>query len=207
VEKIFSSIEDVKKHFSGEFVTCLLCGKEYRAIGNHIVRIHNMSIDEFKVKYNIPWSYSLSSEVTRVKKRDIRLEYIETLPEGTMKALAKDARGKRSGKVRMCPFKSEVAIGNLNDYCIPKNYVEVDGKLISKTEYKRLKTSKFGSEEHRKKLRNRSLPQSKALGEWWKGKKQCDEHIEKRVKSAKKTREAKKITLLSIDASVEVKNG
>lgn len=185
----FSNIEEVKSYLSGEFITCLLCGKEYRDIGKHL-RLHSMSVDEYKEKYKIPWSFSLASAITRERYRACLLDRLESMTNEQIVEQAKGARSKRTGNKRKCPFKEEIAIANLKDKCKPKTMVEVNGEVITKTEHKKRTQTKRGTEEFKQKMRDR--PQTRAashvLGKWWKGKRQSEGHILKRVLSTQKTK-------------------
>ena len=59
------SKKDVAAYFEGDKIECLLCGKLFSALSNHIIRSHGMSVDEYKEKFNLPWSSGLVSGKTR----------------------------------------------------------------------------------------------------------------------------------------------
>lgn len=61
----FVCIDDVRKYLSGDYVVCLLCGKKMKKLGQHISLIHNLTPDEYREKYNIPWTYSLAGKATQ----------------------------------------------------------------------------------------------------------------------------------------------
>jgi len=72
----FKTTEEIKNYLSGDRITCLLCGKQYKELGVHI-HMHDTTLHEYKEKYGIPWTYPLCSKKTSDKKSDkskIRME-------------------------------------------------------------------------------------------------------------------------------------
>jgi hypothetical protein len=69
----FATIEDVKSYLDGDKVTCLLCGREYVALGGHITAMHDMTGDDYRERFGIPYKYGLASKPFRENsKRRIR---------------------------------------------------------------------------------------------------------------------------------------
>lgn len=66
--KPFVNRKDVEKYVGGDRVACLMCGKYYKSVGAHI-KLHDMDVQEYRLRFNIPWQYPLSSNETREKKR------------------------------------------------------------------------------------------------------------------------------------------
>ena len=60
-EDKFQSKEDVEYYFNGDRIQCLLCGKWYRQINNHHLKLHNTTIDEYKERFGLPWRKGLCS--------------------------------------------------------------------------------------------------------------------------------------------------
>ena len=58
----FKTMDEVSQYFSGHEVECLECGKYYKHLGTHVVRTHNMSCDDYREKYGIPWYRGLASK-------------------------------------------------------------------------------------------------------------------------------------------------
>ena len=50
----FKTKEEVDRYFSGEKIECLECGELFLSLGVHILRIHNINVDEYKTKYGLP---------------------------------------------------------------------------------------------------------------------------------------------------------
>lgn len=107
----FSRPEDIEAYISGDTLTCLLCGKEYRGLLIHVRGLHQMAPDDYRMQFNIPAKYSLNGAATRERKRwlasrDENLEHIRRL------GLAQAGRAprRRGSLVRMV---RDAAIGNL----------------------------------------------------------------------------------------------
>jgi hypothetical protein len=59
ITRPFESINEVREYLSGDKIICLLCGKPYRTLNSHLSRIHGVTHDEYRDRYNIPWTYGL----------------------------------------------------------------------------------------------------------------------------------------------------
>lgn len=71
--KPFATIDAVKSYLDGDKVTCLLCGREYVALGGHITTKHDMTSDDYRELFGIPYSYGLAGKAFREEgKRRIR---------------------------------------------------------------------------------------------------------------------------------------
>lgn len=73
--KPFATIDEIKAYLDGDKVTCLLCGREYTALGGHITTKHDMTSDDYRELFGIPYSYGLAGKPFRenVGKRIKRL--------------------------------------------------------------------------------------------------------------------------------------
>lgn len=63
--KPFSTVEEVRAYLDGEKVTCLLCGKELVTLGAHIMAKHEMTSDDYRERFGIPYKYGLASKPFR----------------------------------------------------------------------------------------------------------------------------------------------
>lgn len=70
-EGVFQTREELDQYFSGDRITCLLCGEPFLILASHIKTAHGMSVDEYKQRYGIPWSRGLTSAGTRKKYSDL----------------------------------------------------------------------------------------------------------------------------------------
>jgi hypothetical protein len=188
----FENMYEVQKYLSGDRITCLLCGKEYKKLGNHLLKIHGVTVDEYKEKYQIPWTYSLATIETQEAYRAATLKRIADGFEPPKKT-GIDQEKMILAKKRTCPHKKEISINNLGDEAKPKHETTVgpDGKPETFTARRERLRSKIGSNEYRKKMLSRPQCQpdvvGKRLGDYWRGREQTDEHVYKRTGYHKKT--------------------
>ena len=98
---IFKSYDEYKQYFVGDRIICLLCGKEYRALGNHLRISHETDIEDYKKKYGILWTKSLlcndSHEIQsrNTKERIANGEFIPADIEGRRKQAVFARRHKK----------------------------------------------------------------------------------------------------------------
>jgi predicted transcriptional regulator len=59
VEKPFTCIEDVEAYLAAKRIACLLCGNLFSGLTAHLVAIHDITAEQYKVRYNIPPSLGL----------------------------------------------------------------------------------------------------------------------------------------------------
>lgn len=173
IHEPFKSIEDVREYLSGDRVICLLCGKGYKRLGGtHLQKIHGITEDQYREKYNIPWTYALVCQDTKEKYRDATNKRIE---EGYVPPMKVGSEHKIliGAPKRKRAFAKEVGINNLGELAKPKSDKE------------KRPPSKRGSKEFKEKMQARPQCQPdftrKVLGSYWKGKKQTPEHIRKRT--------------------------
>jgi predicted transcriptional regulator len=72
VKEPFSTLEQMKEYLRGDRITCLLCGKPYKALGGHLSAVHGMSADDYKAKYGLPFTFGLCGESVSDALRDVR---------------------------------------------------------------------------------------------------------------------------------------
>jgi len=114
VEKPFSSIEDVREYLSGDRVVCLLCGRSYKVLSSHLKAKHDMTTDEYRERYRIPWSYGLcGTEHVEIQREHLNDRYAG----GWMSPASQDlghlrSISGRSGD-RKTYFKADVNRANL----------------------------------------------------------------------------------------------
>jgi hypothetical protein len=76
--------QQVDEYFSGDKIQCLICGKWFKSLGSHVIRIHNMGINEYKTMFNIPWTRGLVSDVTKQKQSVALKSRIESCDKSLM---------------------------------------------------------------------------------------------------------------------------
>jgi len=56
------SLAEVESYFKGDRLVCLRCGKPFRKLGVHLLKIHAMSVDDYRGLYGLPWREGLAGE-------------------------------------------------------------------------------------------------------------------------------------------------
>lgn len=107
------SLAQVREYFSCKKLLCLLCGRQRGNLGQHIKKIHDMEVDEYKEMYGLPWSRGLTSETAHANYSHAMIKRLE---EGY--SVAKSGKELRKMQdaakdQRIQPFKIEVSLENL----------------------------------------------------------------------------------------------
>lgn len=147
----FTSIVDVRAYLCGSRIVCLLCGRSLRRLAVHLPSIHEMTEDDYRAKYAIPWGYGLGSEDYR------------GLVSESVRHRIDDGRGSPTlGKGvehfpdrRPTPHKAEIARMNLGDKLGSVAH-QTDGH---KTKRAAALRTAMGSDSHREKLRLAFTPE------------------------------------------------
>lgn len=63
--------DEIDAYLSGDRIVCLLCGQKRRSLGTHIGPIHNVTVDEYKTMFGLPWRTGLACSETRVMHSEI----------------------------------------------------------------------------------------------------------------------------------------
>ena len=182
----FKNYEEYKQYFVGDRITCLLCGKHYRALGNHLKFSHEISVDDYKKRYGILWGKSLTCnqlheiQSDKAKERIANGELIPQTLEGRRKqgVLARKSIVKRRRNLLLHKVSSQDNI---------KRYNKLHGFDGSITKEKEKNRSKRGTLEYKKKMAERH--QCNLFGEkyknYWKGRKQSEDHKRKKSEAMK----------------------
>jgi hypothetical protein len=57
----FKTRGEIDRYFSGKTIKCLLCGCGFRRLGTHLATKHNVSVDEYRSRFGLPWTRGLVS--------------------------------------------------------------------------------------------------------------------------------------------------
>lgn len=185
IEEPFKTIEAIREYLAGDKLVCLLCGKSYKKIGTHIQRIHGMTVDLYKQKYKIPWTYGLVCKETH---KNYSNAIRKRMNEGWIPPMKFGIEHDQmiNAEKRKCPFKREISIKNLGDEGKPKRpLIKLsNGEYETFTMRRERLTAKRGTPEFKEKMLKRPQCQPdvtrERLGTYWKGRKQSEEHIRKR---------------------------
>jgi hypothetical protein len=66
----FRSKAEVDDYFSGDYITCLLCGREFKSLGSHILRTHEVTVEEYKTRFGLPIVRGLVGQATHERQAD-----------------------------------------------------------------------------------------------------------------------------------------
>ncbi len=68
----FQTKEEVDTYFSSEQIQCLMCGRWYGEINfAHLGYIHEMTVDEYKERFGLPWGRGLLGQAAFRKRSEI----------------------------------------------------------------------------------------------------------------------------------------
>jgi predicted transcriptional regulator len=167
--------EEVEAYFSKDRLVCLRCGKTYKSLGMHLKTIHEMEPEEYKEIYGLPYYRGLIGSDTRQIKAEIAKSNYESGIWEASKERAEKAR-KKIGFYgdRRQEYRDELTDRNLRKMN--------EGKTGEEAKRRRLQ-SKWGSQEHKDKLRARPQcsPPSPNFVYYWVGRKQTREHVVSRT--------------------------
>jgi hypothetical protein len=62
------TIEELARYFGEEHCVCLQCGREFRSVGNHLEKLHDLTPDDYRAMYGLPWTFGLTCR--SLKKRN-----------------------------------------------------------------------------------------------------------------------------------------
>src|SRR5690242_6650809 len=52
----FATAAEARAYLDEDPLTCLLCGKSYRYLFQHLTTTHEVSLDEYREAYALPWT-------------------------------------------------------------------------------------------------------------------------------------------------------
>lgn len=97
----FTNLEDVRRYFDADKIVCLLCGREYVALGGHIMSVHGMSNDDYRIRFGIPFGYGLAGRTFRLRasRRITRMRKEGRMPQapspGTIRKMVRARMSRR----------------------------------------------------------------------------------------------------------------
>jgi hypothetical protein len=107
----FEDKKEIDNYFSGDKIQCLLCGKRYQSLSLHLIRVHEISPDQYKEKYGLPWKRGLCGTMTSNK---LSKNMIGRLKKGFRPPIEAAQRNSLNAKRRQDqPFLKKIKIENL----------------------------------------------------------------------------------------------
>lgn len=113
----FINIKEMREYFSQPLIVCLVCGKPYKLLANHLRDTHDIDPDHYRAGYNILWRTGLvSSDLAESKSIYLKerlaepgfLEVWFANKEVNRSLAHQDARWQRSNR-----FRNELSIKHL----------------------------------------------------------------------------------------------
>ncbi len=59
---MFQTLDEIDAYLGGLTIECLLCGKQYQQLGNHLRQAHALDCEGYKRQFGIPKSRTLVSD-------------------------------------------------------------------------------------------------------------------------------------------------
>ena len=130
----FQTPEEVYDYFNAEKITCLLCGKEYKALAAHL-QIHGISADEYKGMYGLPWRTGLTGTATRALNVEMGKDrHRKGLFFSNPEELAKAQEAAKNQRKR-APMRDVLAERNRVKMTKEQMHLTHDGKIMRVTEW------------------------------------------------------------------------
>jgi hypothetical protein len=113
----FTTKSDIDEYFSNpEGIQCLLCGRIYKTLNGHLQIVHDISFDDYRARYGLPWRRGLVSPEVSKRLSDSLTERIRNgsfKPEPDNRAAVKRLRagGRRKDQPYLTAIKIEKARG------------------------------------------------------------------------------------------------
>jgi predicted transcriptional regulator len=57
----FKTRRDIERYFGGKTIECLLCRQRFRRLGGHLAAKHEVSVDDYRSRFGLPWTRGLTS--------------------------------------------------------------------------------------------------------------------------------------------------
>jgi hypothetical protein len=113
---VFQTPEEVERYFRGKRIECLLCGERFRRLGGHLATKHNMSANEYRGHFGLPWSRGLTSAASNAASG-----WTSTRKKKARK-LAQQTRffelAHLTPRRELAPFLKSQAVKNLGSYAV-----------------------------------------------------------------------------------------
>lgn len=125
IENPFTSREAIENYLSDDRIICLICGRPFKALTSHLT-LHDMTAEEYKNKYNIPYTFGLARDTTRQMMSEGGKKHYAANPERRefMAQILKDcAESRRSGWKKRRPRKDFIEREN------SQRMIELNGRV------------------------------------------------------------------------------
>lgn len=163
VERPFSTIAEVRAYLAEPMIRCLRCGRKFKSLSSHLVTIHEMTADDYRHAYGIPWTYGLvSTETSKIISENSQ----RLVAKGIVRGVSDTSRMLQAQRRPESAARAQLRTENL---------AEVNKGCTGEYTRKRAMAPKRGTPEYSAALRARPNCQSpetkERLRKMWVGKK------------------------------------
>jgi hypothetical protein len=123
IKSKFASLKAIHEYLNGERITCLICGRSFKALLGHITR-HGVNADEYKERFGLPFRTGLTSSGTKAKNKANGEKHISLLasirtPE-SMAAMRAGARTQRTSAAKTLQSRDNVSKAPISEspFCV-----------------------------------------------------------------------------------------
>ena len=109
-KEIFSSHKEIQEYFSGDELTCLLCGNGFDSLPAHLASIHDITADFYKEMFGLPFSRGLVTDQLHDK---LSKDCIE-------RGIGKDKEFMEAARGKICHEKIRPINKVIKKYCNDK---------------------------------------------------------------------------------------
>ena len=144
----FGTKTEIDAYLAGNKVQCLLCGKLFKALPQHLERTHDITADDYREQYGLPWKRGLCGVGTSEKLSKNMLERQKKRVPATHRSCPEKICGgnKKAGPTILCQSQSREQEDR------HRKIQEIYGTGLQK---------RFGQDAHRKQGPQRSLQRSR----------------------------------------------
>ncbi len=109
----FQTMEQVREYLAQERIDCLLCGRRFKMLNTHLLRVHKIGLREYKLKCGLPFTRGLVSTPTRTLLSEIAAERLDGESPEQAKARMDKAREAQRGQPPADQIHGSPAILNM----------------------------------------------------------------------------------------------
>jgi predicted transcriptional regulator len=107
----FATRREVERYFSGRTIQCLLCSECFDRLSPHLQRTHDVTPDEYRERFGLPWTRGLTSAVShRAVKWTTRRRAAARRRVAKSRAFE---RGQRARRRELAPYLKVEALRHL----------------------------------------------------------------------------------------------
>lgn len=109
---VFATEAELDAYFAPERLTCLECGKTFRELGVHLLKIHSTTAEDYKSAHGIPWRRGLTGCDTKAMRRELGAK---NMADGIFTPATPElsAKARATAKRKAPPVRRAMALARL----------------------------------------------------------------------------------------------